>query len=98
MAERLIRTLDDLLARERAGAPPTRDEIEQVLTGGYGHALELEVQRLQVARELAQREGVERDAWRAQLAHVTAELTALRTRLGAAGMHYGRNPLSSPRP
>jgi hypothetical protein len=98
----LLRVEEELQALMNLQPPPAREQIDRVLTDGYAEALELEVQRLKLARELEDQLSRTGDAEYAEealrlnreISIKTAHLRQLRHLLGEASRRFGRNPLA----
>ena len=98
----LMRVEEELKALMNLQPPPSRDRIDRVLTDGYAEALELEAQRLKMARELEDQLSHTADADYAEealrlnreISIQTAHLRQLRHLLGEVSRRFGRNPLA----
>ncbi|HEU4977762.1 MAG TPA: hypothetical protein VFT42_02605 [Solirubrobacteraceae bacterium] len=97
--------LDGLLARSSTGGPPV-PEVEALLTRGYAHALELEVERMRLAERvddllsdpLAPQLPRDIAHLHAELAQVGNRLHRLRERLAEVASRYGvARPFTAPR-
>ena len=49
----LLEEIEELLRQPPSGGPAAAERIEQTLTDGYAHALELEAERWRVERQIA---------------------------------------------
>jgi hypothetical protein len=79
--------LEALLSTLEGDAGGSAD-VEQVLTAGYGRALELEAERARIAVELQTTSPARAHRLRALLSSVTERLVSLRTRLDEANRRH----------